>query len=957
MNQIVLNVVDYLPALHARSAQLRRAGFDVLEADSGQKAVELSARGTAHLVLIDTGLSDIDGFELCRRIRSNPAAAAPLVVLVSADGDSASRERGLEAGADGYLSGSADPADMLATITALLRARQAEEALRDSETRFLALYAQTAVGIAFANREGRLVLVNDALCDLLQRSRAELVTLPIRDLVHPDDREAEDRCLRLLLRGESDTCRLERRLLRQDGIPVWVRTTSSIARDEAGRLLHRVLVVEDQTERRRAEEEREHLLTALEGERRRLETVLDQMPAGVLIASAPSGKLLMANRRNEAIWRRSFQALSDIQQYVQWEGYRPDGSPYLPAEWPIARSILTGEVVVNEEIEIVRGDGTRGTILMSSAPVRDRNGHVRAGVATDVDITERRRAEAHQQFLADASKALASLDHSLALDRVANVAVPAFADVCLIHLLEEGGARNTVAHVNGEKEKWLCELEEETPVISSWLEPVLRTLEPILFPDFSETDLSSFVHHPAYKRIIEPLRLRSAMILPLLSGARTLGLIAFACGADESGRRYGRGELAVARDLTGRIASAIDNARLYASAREASRLKDEFLATLSHELRTPLNAILGWIQMLSSGALDSSVSRRAIEAIDRNARTQTRLISEILDVSRIITGKLKLKLQEVNLAAVAEEVCESERPAADARRISLERRVDHSLTMLGDPERLQQVLWNLLSNAIKFTPEGGSVEVSGGWEGEAIRLSVKDTGIGIRPEFLPHVFERFRQGDASSTRVHGGLGLGLAIARHVVELHGGTITAESEGPGHGATFTLHLPATVPWAGADRQMMPAAPGAAPEEPHTEGASSGILTGIVALVVDDEPETCEVLRVMLEEAGVTPTTASSAELAMLELRRGTFDVVITDIAMPFEDGYSLLHRIRSLPGEKGRVATIALTAYASAGDRAKALDAGFRVYLTKPVSRTALLSAIAAVTGREAGSAEA
>lgn len=396
-----------------------------------------------------------------------------------------------------------------------------------------------------------------------------------------------------------------------------------------------------------------------------------------------------------------------------------------------------------------------------------------------------------------------------------------------------------------------------------------------------------------------------------------------------------------------------------AEAEAANRTKDEFLATLSHELRTPLNAILGWTQLLQKGNLEPPMVDRALETIERNARMQSQLVEDILDVSRIITGNLRLEIKPVNLASVITAAVDSFRLAAQSKDIDLQLMLDQSSGLIsGDANRLQQVVWNLLSNAIKFTPKGGQVLVILEQVGAECQLRVQDTGQGIHPDFLPHIFERFRQADGSSTRSHGGLGLGLAIVRHLVELHGGQIQAESRGEDQGAIFivTLPLQAGEPVLGSSRSLSDA-------PLLAETRRERLLEGIWVVVVDDEVDARELAAMVLEDRGAVVTLAASAAEALavfnqdgdhsLGLSRLP-DLLVSDIAMPGEDGYALIQNIRTLPPEQGgQVAAIALTACAREEERSQALAAGFQVHLSKPVLPTTLVAKVADLTGRSAG----
>jgi len=376
-------------------------------------------------------------------------------------------------------------------------------------------------------------------------------------------------------------------------------------------------------------------------------------------------------------------------------------------------------------------------------------------------------------------------------------------------------------------------------------------------------------------------------------------------------------------------------------AEAANRAKDDFLATLSHELRTPLNAILGWAQLLRTGDLPPDKAGRAVETIARNAQLQVQLVEDLLDVSRIITGKLHLEIRAVELPAVVEATVESARPAAELKGIRLGAVLDRSLPVLpGDPERLQQILYNLLSNAIKFTPAAGHVEVRLERMARHARLTVADTGIGIDPDFLPHVFDRFRQGDPTSTRRHRGLGLGLAIVRHLVALHGGSVRADSPGDGKGATFIVDLPLQQP----ERPL-------AEPDPETAIDRLPSLVGVRVLVVDDEPDMRDLVTAILEQQGAAVRGALSASEALRALDQFAPDVLLCDIGMPGEDGYALIREIRAREADGGRhLAAVALTAYARPEDRTRALVAGFHAHLAKPVQPEELTVVVASLAGR-------
>ncbi len=403
-------------------------------------------------------------------------------------------------------------------------------------------------------------------------------------------------------------------------------------------------------------------------------------------------------------------------------------------------------------------------------------------------------------------------------------------------------------------------------------------------------------------------------------------------------------EAARLRETNERLEEALEREqRARRESEAASYLKDEFLMTVSHELRTPLTAIYGWVRMLAADGLVDDQRRRALAAVERNARAQTRLIDDLLDVSRAISGKMRLDARPVNISEVLHAAIETVGPALEAKSIQFESAIDAEVgAVVLDPDRTQQIVWNLLSNAIKFTPEGGTVRLALVRRGSNIEIAVSDSGVGIDPDFLPYVFERFRQADAGSRRRFGGLGLGLAIVRHLVELHGGTVSAESEGEGKGATFRVVLPIRASPADAVTSAVeppPAFPGTGPAR----------LDGVRILVVDDEPDARELFASILEAAGGTVLTAASARDALRILEDDGAQVLLSDIEMPGEDGYELLHRARANPRLAGVIA-VAVTAYARTVDRRRALAAGFDWHLAKPIEPSELISLVASLVTR-------
>jgi signal transduction histidine kinase/ActR/RegA family two-component response regulator len=453
--------------------------------------------------------------------------------------------------------------------------------------------------------------------------------------------------------------------------------------------------------------------------------------------------------------------------------------------------------------------------------------------------------------------------------------------------------------------------------------------------------------------LVELEGLVATLVVPIMVGGRVEGLLYVHRRMPKS---FDDRTEAVLLQLAEYAAIAIHNMRMLAhehqmraEAESASRTKDEFLATLSHELRSPLQPLLNWAYLLRSPNLDPASAERALDAIERSTKTLGQLIEDLLDVSRIVTGKLRLQARPVRLPAVVRAAMEAVETAAVAKSVTLEARVESDLpAVMGDPDRLQQVLWNLLSNGIKFTPKGGRVTVTVAGRNSEVLLTVADTGAGIKREFLPHVFERFRQAESSTNRAYGGLGLGLAIVRHLVELHGGSVAVQSEGEGQGATFSVSLPVAAATRAAER---------APAAVSTEGPVGQSLAGLRLLIVDDEADAREVMRFMLERGGAQVRIADSAAQALDAIREERPDLLISDIGMPVEDGYVLVRRLRAMEEGLGRrLPAIALTAYASEEDTRRAFTAGFDAHLSKPVDPARLIDIAAGLAaGGRRGSA--
>ena len=438
---------------------------------------------------------------------------------------------------------------------------------------------------------------------------------------------------------------------------------------------------------------------------------------------------------------------------------------------------------------------------------------------------------------------------------------------------------------------------------------------------------------------------QAVRISPLNHDGKIIGTLTII--EDVTERVAREGELQAQVEARSRLLSSEKLARN--DAERANRLKDEFLATISHELRNPLNAILGWAHMLRLGKLTPPNTDRAVETIYRNAKSQAQLVADLLDVSRIISGKLRLDVRPVDLLSIVNAAIDSIRPAADAKSIRLQTILDPAAGPIsGDADRLQQIVWNLLTNAVKFTPKGGRVQVKVQRVDSHVEIVVTDSGVGISKEFLPYVFDRFRQADASTTRIHGGLGLGLSIVHQLVDLHGGSVSVHSDGEGKGASFTIILP-FVGVVSTEKESE------AVEQVHSDKINTfeGLptLEGLKVLVVDDEADTRELIQEVLKDCGSEVILSRSAAEALEALEKYKPDILISDLGMPDEDGYSLISKIRALPSERGgHIPAAALTAYARAEDRMRVLRSGFQFHLPKPVDSAELVTVVASLAGR-------
>lgn len=597
------------------------------------------------------------------------------------------------------------------------------------------------------------------------------------------------------------------------------------------------------------------------------------------------------------------------------------------------------------EMKFSRPDGIELTLEITMEPVRNVRAS-QAGTAVVIrDVSERVRREQRRRLLADATARLSeSLDLRQSLQKFADAIVGSLADVCVIDLVEgDEMVRVAVATGTGSDSEAVERLRKFSPGSRAGHPSVssVRRGELIVRNDIQPEQWRETTAHAEQLEVIQQLELHSLVSAPIPVGEQVAGAIVLVRGRRRDA--FSEHDVDLIRELSARAGNALHHAWLYQAAEQANRAKDAFLATLSHELRTPMTSILGWIQILRMGATDDLSLEEGLRVIEKSARVQAQLIEDLLDLSRVDTGKLHLDVQEVDLGEVASAAVDTITPAASAKHITLNVSVEPRVCINGDPNRLQQVIWNLLSNAVKFTPRDGVVSMSVETVGSRARVTVRDTGKGIDPEFLPFVFERFQQADSATTRRFGGLGLGLSIVRQLVELHGGSVQAFSDGEGRGASFTVYLP--IPAVRSRR----AEPDHQVPVPWLEGSP---LAGSSILVVEDDPSSAAMVRRLLEHAGARVELCDSVSGALDLLRTTRPDVLISDIAMPGEDGFDLIRQVRNrlrIPPE--RLPALALSAFGDMQTRVAALGAGFQLHLQKPAEVADIVAAVVELRNRQ------
>jgi PAS domain S-box-containing protein len=631
----------------------------------------------------------------------------------------------------------------------------------------------------------------------------------------------------------------------------------------------------------------------------------------------------------------------------------------------ILAQLRTGKRVDHFETIRVRKDGRHIEVSLTISPVRDAAGTIIGASKIARDITAIKASERERIRLleenATITTALNEVGAIVASDLDRDTVVQAVTDAAtelttaefgafFYNVTDEAGESYMLYTISGVPKDAFSKFP--MPRNTEVFEPTFKGLAVVRSGDITKDP--RYGHNPPHHGMPHGhLPVRSYLAVPVKGRAGTvIGGLFFGHPEPE---RFTEVHERLALGISSWASVALENARMYAAAQEASQLKDDFLASLSHELRTPLNAILGYARMLRTGILAPERYDKGIETIERNATSLTQMVEDVLDISRIVAGKIRLNVQPVEFPDIVRRAIEAVTPAADAKAIRLETVLDpQAAPVSGDPERFQQILWNLLSNAVKFTGKGGKVQVRLERVNSHVEVSVSDTGIGIAPEFLPHVFERFRQGDSGIARAHGGLGLGLSIAKQLTEMHGGTIEAASGGLGTGATFRVKLPLMIVHPTRDQS----------ERVHPRSSSGvakvpvGGLQGVHVLAVDDDADALSLLTELLNAAGAQVSTAQSVEEALRQLDTEAPSVLVSDLGMPHADGFALIEQVRRHRNPVvRRMPAAALTAYARSDDRMKALRAGFQIHLAKPIDPAELVTTIAAlVKGSAGGGAE-
>jgi PAS domain S-box-containing protein len=818
-----------------------------------------------------------------------------------------------------------------------------EMRLRVSEIGYRRLFEASTDGILILDPDtNKITDVNPAILSLLEATPADLLGRELWEIGLLKDYEAGLQ-LREELQEKGVVYCEHLLLMTGDGSYRDVEFVSNIYRMSDRQVIQ--CNVRDITERRRAEEISLHLAAIVESSD---DAIISKSLEGIILSWNQGAARLFGYTAEEVIGKSIMILIPPDRAFEE-----PD----------ILQRLKRGERVDHFETVRVRKDGQTLDISLTISPIKDKRGRVIAVSKIARDITERKQAEARLREQAEVIETINHIGQILSAELNLQTVVQVVTDAASELIGAQFGAffYNVLDH---QGESYMLYTLSGVPREAFAHFPMPRNTE-LFGPTFRgegvirianvKVDPRYGKNSPYYGMPAGHLPVTSYLAIPVVSrGGEVMGGLFFG-HPDENVFTERHAQLV--EGLAAQAAIAMDNAHLYevsqrerAKAEAANRAKDEFLATVSHELRTPLNAIIGWSHMLRRSQLDEATVSRAVETIERNAKSQAQLIEDILDVSRVITGKLRLNVGAVDIVSVISAAVDSVQLAADSKGVNLRVVLDPSARHIsGDASRLQQIVWNLLSNAIKFTAPGGHVEVQLERAGANARIVVSDTGEGIAKDFLPFIFERFRQADGSLTRRQGGLGLGLAIVKHLVELHGGRVYAASPGEGHGATFTIELPQTIGRRRGKTLKAEAESPAGDEDYRSSRQPPPSLEGLTVLVVDDDRDSIEMVTAVLADAGALVQGAASANEAIEILRWHKPDVLISDLAMPDEDGYSLISKLRASEAESHQsIPAVALTALVRVEDRVRALSLGFNMFVPKPVEPDELIAAIANLT---------
>jgi PAS domain S-box-containing protein len=832
--------------------------------------------------------------------------------------------------------------EWIGTLVDIDDQKRAEEALRVSEENYRILATTTATAIWHSTPEGVEIEECQGWETMTGQTPQQSQGVGWTEVIHPDDKERAVATWRQCLRDASRVD-MKYRVRRPDGSYGYIRTQGGPVWNADGSVREWIGMITDIADQERAEE-------ALRLREEELRANWELAGIGQVQTDPKTGRYVRLNNRFCEMVGYSNEELLTM---TDLELTHPDDrAASMASRLDMLRGVIDKYTA---DKRYVRKDGSVFWCLVTWTLIRDGHGRPLRIIKMIEDVTERRQSEAFSQCQ---KKALEMVARGASLAEVLEFVILAVEKQATVEL------RGSIFLLDNEgKELRLCaaprlpqDYRDDFAVCQVDSPCVPRALAVFQKLPVIVTDVTNAPELADIANALMPYAIRSIWAMPIIgSDQSVLGSL---CLYSSKPRTPGAAEQAMIENVIQTIALAIERKQAEAereellireqAAREqaeaANRLKDEFLAVVSHELRTPLNAINGWVYMLLSGIMDRPAQLRALHSVQRQVHSQCQLIDDLLDVARIVSGKLRLEVREVDPSKIIAAALDVVRPAADAKQIALVALLDPSVTrMSADPERLQQVIWNLLSNAIKFTSQGGRVEIRLQHTDSSIEIVVADNGQGIAEDFLPYVFDRFRQADVSTTRTHGGIGLGLAIVRHLIELHGGSVFVESPGKGKGSTFTVRLPVrSVPARSSkieDRK----------EEPETllniTAEDKEVLKGLRVLVVEDNPEDREVLFAELTQQGACVSASASAAAGLAELEEFRPDVLVADIAMPGEDGYSLIRKIRSYPADHGGlIPAIALTAFAGKTDRKHALEAGYQQHMTKPANPIELAQTI-------------